>query len=62
MEKIRIAFWSILVASIVAIVLLYFNYFYFDLPLQSITITPCLGAIAGSAIYGLMHSKKGEEE
>ena len=57
MEKIRVAFWSILVASIMAILFLYFNYFYFDLALQSITITPFLGAIAGSAVYGLIQSK-----
>ena len=62
MEKTRVAFWSILFASIAAILLLYFNFFYFDLPLQSITITPILGAIAGAAVHGLMHSRKGKEE
>lgn len=57
MGKIRVAFWSILVASIMAILLLYFNYFYFDLAVQSITITPMLGTIVGCAIHGLIHSK-----
>lgn len=56
--KIRVAFWSTLVASIMAILFLYFNYFYFDLPLQSITITPFLGSIAATAVYGLIHSKR----
>ena len=57
MEKIRAAFWSILVASVIAILFLFFNYFYFDMSPQSIAITPILGAIAGSAVYGIRHSK-----
>lgn len=57
MEKIRAAFWSILIASVIAILFLFFNYFYFDMSPQSIAITPILGAIAGSAVYGIRHSK-----
>ena len=57
MKNIRIAFWSILIASILTIVLLYFNYLYFDLPVQSISIMPIFGGICGAAIYGLRHSK-----
>ena len=57
MEKIRAAFWSILVASVIAILFLFFNYFYFDMSPQSIAITPILGAIAGRAVYGIRHSK-----
>ena len=57
MKNIRIAFWSILIASILTIVLLYFNYLYFDLPVQSISIMPSIGGICGAAIYGLRHSK-----
>ena len=57
MKNIRIAFWSILIASILTIVLLYFNHLYYDLPVQSISIMPIIGGIAGAAIYGLRHSK-----
>ena len=57
MKNIRIAFWSILIASILTIVLLYFNYLYFDLPVQSISIMPIIGGICVAAIYGLRHSK-----
>ena len=58
MKNIRIAFWSILIISILTIVLLYFNYFHYDLPVQSISITPIIGSITGTAIYGLRHSKQ----
>lgn len=50
MKNIRIAFWSILIASILTIVLLYFNYLYFDLPVQSISIMPIIGGICGVSV------------
>lgn len=57
MGKIRLAFWCILIGAIAALLLVFYSCFTIDAPPHSISVTPFLGAIAGSAIYGLKHSK-----